>query len=159
MGQNVGHSFISFESAIIWYCSGPDFQNSLFCVKYITLHTWCMTWCTCASHIAPLISHHLDPLFNTGLVQCCKWLDRRHKCHLFCGLYWHVPASLTVNICMSALMPRTRCTSCRRTYLSALFHSTGVSLFSLLIGILLSNKCSHWLCAKGFGWTCDAKSA
>ncbi len=114
-----------FDNAVV------QIFKTVFSVWNISLYTHgVMTWRTCASHIAPLISHHLDPLFNTGLVQCCKWLDRRHKCHLFCGLYWHVPASLTVNICMSALMPRTRCTSCRRTYLSALFHSTCISLCS-----------------------------
>lgn len=152
VGQNVDHSFSSFELALIWYCNGPDFQYSLFlCEIYHFTHMAYDAAHMCQAHCSFDISHHLDPLFNTGLVQCCKWLDRKHKCHLFCGPCWHVPASVTVNICMSAQMLRTRCTSCRHIDLSALFYTTGVSLFLVLIGILLSNKCSHWLHAKGFG--------
>lgn len=43
------------------------------------------------------------------------------------------------------LLPADGCFGAHRSY------TTGFSLFLVLIGILLSNKCSHWLCTKGFG--------
>lgn len=149
VGQNVGHSLSSFESAHIWYCSGPDFQLwEIYDFTHMAYDAAHMFQAHCSLYVSP---PSWPSIFNTGLVQYCKWQDGIHKCHLFCSFCVHVPASVTVNICMNEQMSKTSCTSCRRMYLSASFYTTCVSQFLVLIGILLSNKCSHWLCTKGFG--------